>query len=54
MWLLDEPTTALDAKGQSWMMSLLEQHLSIGGIAVIATHHELPIKNIHSIFLDNT
>jgi heme exporter protein A len=38
LWLLDEPTNALDASGQSLFEQLLNQHLQRGGCAVIATH----------------
>jgi heme exporter protein A len=41
LWLLDEPTTALDSAGQSLFGRLLAEHLLRGGCAVIATH--LPI-----------
>lgn len=41
LWLLDEPTTALDADGQRLFGSLLDQHLRRGGCALVATH--LPI-----------
>jgi len=41
LWLLDEPTTALDAAGQALFGRLLGEHLTQGGCAVIATH--LPI-----------
>jgi heme exporter protein A len=41
LWLLDEPTTALDGAGQELFGQLLSEHLTRGGCAVIATH--LPI-----------
>ncbi len=41
LWLLDEPTTALDGAGQALFGRLLAEHLKRGGCAVIATH--LPI-----------
>jgi heme exporter protein A len=41
LWLLDEPTTALDADGQRLFGTLLDRHLSRGGCALVATH--LPI-----------
>ena len=51
LWILDEPTTALDADGHDLLMDLLQQHLSSGGIAIIAAHHPLeaihPIKMLH-------
>lgn len=41
LWLLDEPTTHLDAVGCALLRSLLEEHLDAGGIALAATHQEL-------------
>jgi heme exporter protein A len=43
LWLLDEPTTALDADSRAALLGLLKQHLERGGIAVIATHEELGV-----------
>ena len=44
LWLLDEPTTALDTAGQALFGELLEAHLSRGGIALVATHQPLPVR----------
>jgi heme exporter protein A len=44
LWLLDEPTTNLDTAGQSLVGSLIEEHLSRGGLAVAAMHQELPVS----------
>lgn len=41
VWLLDEPTTALDDAGVALLIRLLDHHLGQGGIAILATHHEL-------------
>lgn len=41
VWLLDEPTTALDDMGVALLVRLLDHHLGQGGIVVVATHHEL-------------
>ncbi len=38
VWLLDEPTNALDEKGVSLFTRLVREHLDRGGIACIATH----------------
>ncbi len=43
LWLLDEPTTNLDAAGQQLVAELIQQHLSGGGMVVAAVHHELMI-----------
>ena len=42
LWLLDEPTTALDTDGQLLFAGLLDAYLTQGGCAVIATHLEFP------------
>jgi heme exporter protein A len=41
VWLLDEPTAALDTAGQAIFGALAKDHLSGGGILVAATHAPL-------------
>ena len=43
IWLLDEPTAALDGEGERLVIELIEAHLRRGGIALAATHHDIPI-----------
>jgi len=43
VWLLDEPTTALDAAGQSMFAALMGDHLARGGLIVAATHAPLGV-----------
>jgi heme exporter protein A len=43
IWLLDEPTNALDAAGQSMFAALMGDHLARGGLIVAATHAPLGI-----------
>jgi len=43
IWLLDEPTNALDAAGQSMFAGLMGDHLGSGGLIVAATHAPLGI-----------
>jgi len=43
VWLLDEPTTALDSAGQSTIAALMSEHLRNGGVIVAATHQPLGI-----------
>jgi heme exporter protein A len=43
IWLLDEPTTNLDSRGQELVATLLDAHLRSGGLAVAAVHHPLGI-----------
>jgi heme exporter protein A len=43
VWLLDEPTTALDARAQQILAELMRAHLARGGLIVAATHGPLPL-----------
>ena len=43
IWLLDEPTNALDSAGQSMFAALMIDHLARGGLIVAATHMPLGI-----------
>jgi len=42
LWLLDEPTTALDVDGRQLFADILDAHLGAGGSAVVATHLDFP------------
>ena len=44
IWLLYEPTTALDVAGQAVFAGLMRQHLADGGMIVAATHAPLGIE----------
>ncbi|MBA3356972.1 MAG: cytochrome c biogenesis heme-transporting ATPase CcmA [Pyrinomonadaceae bacterium] len=44
LWVLDEVLTSLDSSAVRFVTSLLEEHLNKGGIAVVATHHELDLS----------
>ena len=44
LWLLDEPTTNLDAAGQKLVGSLIDEHLQAGGLALAAVHHDLAVS----------
>ena len=43
IWLLDEPTSSLDAAGQALMAGVMGDHLAVGGLIVAATHQPLGI-----------
>ncbi len=43
VWLLDEPTAALDAEAQLTLGKVMTAHLTDGGIIIVATHGSLPI-----------
>jgi heme exporter protein A len=42
LWLLDEPTAALDRDGGALLGRLIVEHLAAGGLAIAATHQDLP------------
>jgi len=43
IWLLDEPSATLDAAGEALLGRLIDAHRLTGGMAIIATHHDLPL-----------
>jgi heme exporter protein A len=44
VWLLDEPTNALDTAGQKLFAGLMGDHLSQGGLIIAATHAPLGVQ----------
>jgi heme exporter protein A len=46
LWVLDEPGSNLDARGQGLLGEMVAQHLQDGGLAVIATHQRLDLPGI--------
>ena len=44
LWILDEVLTSLDDAGAQLARELIEKHLKAGGLAVIATHHDLNLS----------
>lgn len=52
LWLLDEPTAALDAEGERLVASLIDRHLDRGGLVLAATHHDLGLAHgVHVVAL---
>jgi heme exporter protein A len=45
IWLLDEPTTALDAASQDRLRQVMHDHLSGGGMVLAATHGPLGLED---------
>lgn len=41
IWLLDEPTAALDAAGDKWVATLMREHIANGGLIIAATHLDI-------------
>jgi len=44
LWLLDEPTTALDVASQVLFAAIMREHLADGGLIVAATHAPLGLE----------
>jgi len=45
LWLLDEPTAALDDEGHALVARLLDNHLARGGLAIAATHDPITLAD---------
>ena len=54
LWLLDEPTTALDSETSASLGVLIETHRRNGGMVVISTHTDLGIADAISLPLEVT
>jgi heme exporter protein A len=54
LWLLDEPTTALDAAAQVALAAIMRAHLKDGGILVAAVHGDLGLENAQELRLGAT
>ena len=52
LWLLDEPTTALDSASTAVLVELIGDHRASGGIAVMSTHTDLGIPETIDLALD--
>lgn len=48
LWMLDEPATNLDARGQAALVETLRTHLRGGGSAILATHQPLALDGADS------
>lgn len=51
IWLLDEPLNGLDAEGVKLAEALVSEHLSCGGIAVVASHQPMVLPTARTIEL---
>jgi heme exporter protein A len=48
LWLLDEPTAALDIAAQERLTDLIRPHLGCRGIIIVATHSPHPSASAHT------
>eukprot|EP00752_Nemacystus_decipiens_P019564 g17620.t1 len=51
IWLLDEPTAALDTASTAHFLALVEQHRQDGGLVVAATHTPLNLEGLITLDL---
>jgi len=49
VWILDEPTAALDAAAEDMFAGLVTAHLARGGIAIAATHQPLGLEGVQEL-----
>ncbi|WP_281977165.1 heme ABC exporter ATP-binding protein CcmA [Pseudorhizobium flavum] len=49
VWILDEPTAALDTRAEATFADLIRQHLARGGILLAATHQPLGIEGMQEL-----
>lgn len=52
IWLLDEPTSTLDASAQEQLASLMRTHLAEGGLIMAATHGSIGLDEARELRLD--
>jgi heme exporter protein A len=53
LWLLDEPTSTLDAAAQVRLGEIMQAHLTGGGIILAATHGPLQLDGARELNLDD-
>lgn len=51
LWLLDEPTNALDSMAVEWLGSVLQAHRQRGGIVILASHVAVPLPDARCLDL---
>ena len=51
LWLLDEPTVSLDAEAVELLVAAIAAHVAGGGLAVIATHVDIPLAGARTLQL---
>lgn len=51
VWLLDEPTAALDSAADTMFAGLVKDHLAQGGMAIAATHQPLGLEGAQQLVM---
>ncbi|WP_238181861.1 heme ABC exporter ATP-binding protein CcmA [Methylobacterium trifolii] len=52
LWLLDEPTAALDVASQALLAGLMAEHRAGGGLVVAATHQPLGLDGARTLHIE--
>lgn len=53
LWLLDEPTTALDRANIKVLETVFAEHRAQGGMVVLSTHQDVDLPGAHALHLDD-
>lgn len=53
IWLLDEPLSGLDTASQALVSTLVQDHCTSGGIALIASHQPLNVPGMTSFAIED-
>lgn len=53
LWYLDEPFTAIDKQGVSFLEARLQEHLHRGGAVLLSSHQDLAIDNLRKYSLSS-
>lgn len=51
LWLLDEPTNALDSSAVEWLGTILQAHRARGGLVILASHVAVPLPAARQLAL---
>jgi heme exporter protein A len=54
IWLLDEPTSTLDAAAQDRLAGVMRTHLAEGGLILAASHGPIGLENARELRLDTS
>lgn len=52
LWLMDEPANSLDSASTARLGARIDRHLDTGGLAIIATHTDIPVRNADTLTLE--
>lgn len=53
LWLLDEPTTALDKRSIKVLEAVMAEHRAQGGMVVLSTHQDVDLPGARELHLDD-